>query len=259
MKKILELTIHNLNKILSIYNYKVIVKKTNKKLQFTNFSDFEKKATNKILDLTMVSKENIEFIISAINYLNKNKIQGDYAETGVWRGGLSILSYQIFNHLSNIKRNFFLYDTFEGMPKPSKFDKKRNKNSKDVLGKWKKSLSTDEGWNYASINDVKKNIINHCGKNSIKRFKMIKGKVENTLKIKNNLPKRISLLRLDTDFYNSTKAELKYLFNIVSDGGIIIFDDYSNWFGAKKVIDKFFKDKKYFLIKIDNNSRFIIK
>ena len=88
---------------------------------------------------------------------------------------------------------------------------------------------------------------------------MIKGKVENSLIIKKNLPKKICLLRLDTDFYKSTKAELNNLFKLVSKGGVIIFDDYSNWLGAKKAIDEFFKNKKYLLCKIDNNSRFIIK
>jgi len=251
--------IKNLNRILIKYNRKIIVKRIDNKIKFHNLSKFEKKIVNKIIKLTMVSSENIEFIISAINYIKRKKIHGDYAETGIWRGGISILSYLMFSEKSKERKNFYLYDTFEGMPKPSKHDKKLNKNLSQVFEKWKEKSKTKEGWNFSPINEVKRNIIKLCGKKSLKNFNFIKGKVENTLKIKKNLPKKICLLRLDTDFYNSTKSELNNLFNLVSKGGVIIFDDYSNWLGAKKAIDEFLKNKKYLLCKIDDNSRFIIK
>ena len=260
MKLIFQKIIQNLNKIFSTFGYTLIIVNNNqRKINFKNFNFQEKKSINKILSLTMVSDENIEFLISAIRYVKKNKIKGYYVETGIWKGGLSILSYLTFTNKNKNKMKFFLFDTFEGMPKPSKYDKKLNKDLSQVFDKWEKKIKTSEGWNLSPINEVQKNIIKLCGKKSLNDFNFIKGKVENTLKIKKNLPKKISLLRLDTDFYNSTKAELDYLFNKVSKGGIIIFDDYSNWLGAKKAIDDFLKNKKYLLCKIDNNSRFIIK
>ena len=260
MKLIFQKIIQNLNKIFSTVGYTLIIVNNNqRKINFKNFNFQEKKSINKILSLTMVSDENIEFLISAIRYVKKNKIKGYYVETGIWKGGLSILSYLTFTNKNKNKMKFFLFDTFEGMPKPSKYDKKLNKDLSQVFDKWEKKIKTSEGWNLSPINEVQKNIIKLCGKKSLNDFNFIKGKVENTLKIKKNLPKKICLLRLDTDFYNSTKAELDYLFNKVSKGGIIIFDDYSNWLGAKKAIDDFLKNKKYLLCKIDNNSRFIIK
>lgn len=260
MKIILKKLIQNLNKVILTYGYTLIIKRNDqRKINFKNFDIKEKQSINKILPLTMVSDENIEFLVSAIKYVKKNKIRGDYAETGIWKGGLSILSFLTFMNKDKKKMNFFLFDTFEGMPKPSKYDKKINKDLSQVFDKWKKKTKTPEGWNLSPIDEVKKNIIKLCGKKSLNNFIFIKGKVENTLKIKKNLPKKICLLRLDTDFYKSTKAELNYLFNRVSKGGIIIFDDYSNWLGAKKAIDDFLKNKKYLLCKIDNNSRFIIK
>jgi len=259
MKPILIKIVLKLNNILKKYNLRVTVQNTKKLFNFKGLSNAEIKKINKILKLTMVSHENLIFLISVIKYLKKNKIEGDYVETGVWRGGLSILSYLMFSEKSKKNKHFYLYDTFEGMPKPSKFDKKINKNLYQVMDKWKKSSKTKEGWNFSSLDEVKNNIIKICGVKSLKSFFLIKGKVENSLIIKKNLPKKICLLRLDTDFYKSTQAELNNLFKLVSKGGVIIFDDYSNWLGAKKAIDEFFKNKKYLLCKIDNNSRFIIK
>lgn len=259
MKILIKKIILNLNKILRQYNLRVTIQNLKKSNHLKELSKKEKQNVKKILNLTMVSNDNLIFLVSAINYVKKNKIKGDYVETGIWRGGLSILSYLTFKNKTSEKMKFFLFDTFEGMPKPSKYDKKINKNLSQVFDKWKKKTKTLEGWNFSSINEVQNNIIKFCGKKSLDNFKFIKGKVENTLKIKKNLPKKICLLRLDTDFYNSTKSELDNLFKLVSKGGIIIFDDYSNWLGSKKAIDEFLKNKKYLLCKIDKNSRFIIK
>lgn len=259
MKFIIKKIIFKLNNILKRHHLRITIQSTKRLFDFKDLSKSEVQKINKILKLTMVSQENLIFLISAIKYLKKKKIEGDYAETGVWKGGLSILSYQMFSEKIKKKKRFYLYDTFEGMTKPSKFDRKINKDLSQVMDKWKNTSKTKEGWNFSPLDEVKDNITRKCGKNSLKDFFFIKGKVEDTLKNKRNLPKKICLLRLDTDFYNSTKSELTYLFNRVSKGGVVIFDDYSNWLGAKKAIDDFLKNKKYLLCKIDNNSRFIIK
>jgi len=259
MKLIIKKIIRKLNSILKRYSLRITIQSTKRLFNYKDLSKGEIEKVNNISKLTMVSQENVIFLISVIKYLKKKNVVGDYAETGVWKGGLSILSYQMF--LENIKKRkrFYLYDTFEGMVKPGNFDRKINKNVSEVMNKWKISSKTKGGWNISSLDEVKHNIIRKCGKSSLNDFVFIKGKVEDTLKNKRNIPKKICLLRLDTDFYNSTKSELTYLFNRVSKGGVVIFDDYTNWLGAKKAIDDFLKNKKYLLCKIDNNSRFIIK
>jgi hypothetical protein len=87
----------------------------------------------------------------------------------------------------------------------------------------------------------------------------IKGPVEKTLLNYENLPKKISILRLDTDFYESTKIELEILFPLLSNNGILIIDDYACWEGAKKAVDEYFSKKKFTMFKIDFVARFIIK
>ena len=94
---------------------------------------------------------------------------------------------------------------------------------------------------------------------SEKNLICIKGKVEETLKIKDNLPEKISILRLDTDWYSSTKIELEILFPLLEKNGILIIDDYGYWQGAKKAVDEYFKDKEHTMFNIDFTGRLIIK
>ena len=88
---------------------------------------------------------------------------------------------------------------------------------------------------------------------------MIKGKVENTLRNKQKLPKKISILRLDTDFYESTKIELEVLFPRLVKGGVLIIDDYGFWKGAKKAVDEYFFNIPILFNRVDTTGRIAIK
>ena len=108
---------------------------------------------------------------------------------------------------------------------------------------------------FSSIEMVKTNILRHT---SINNIKFVKGPVEQTLLKEENLPKKISVLRLDTDFYSSTKIELKVLYPRLINGGILIIDDYGYWQGARKAVDEYFNEKKILHI-VDQTCRYIIK
>ena len=93
-----------INKILIKSDYKILLinksikiasdsRRIRKKL---NLSKSNLRLANRIAGLTMVSNSNIEFLIDAINYTKIKKIKGDYVETGVWKGGLSILAFLCF-------------------------------------------------------------------------------------------------------------------------------------------------------------------
>jgi hypothetical protein len=126
------------------------------------------------------------------------------------------------------------------------------------LKRWKKRKRKNHvNWCYAGIDSVKKNILSTLGsKNNVK---LIEGKVEDTLLQKSQLPKKIALLRLDTDWYKSTMIELEILYPLLSKGGVLIIDDYGHWKGAKKAVDEFFKADKVFMHRIDYSCRLIIK
>jgi O-methyltransferase len=66
-------------------------------------------------------------------------------------------------------------------------------------------------------------------------------------------------LRLDTDFYSSTKIELEILYPRLVKGGVLIIDDYGSWEGSKRAVDEYFKNEKVWLHYIDNDSRLLIK
>jgi hypothetical protein len=69
----------------------------------------------------------------------------------------------------------------------------------------------------------------------------VKGLVEDTLPM--NSPEKISILRVDTDWYSSTKHILNSLFKKVVSGGVVIFDDYESWEGARTAINEFFDEQ----------------
>ena len=88
---------------------------------------------------------------------------------------------------------------------------------------------------------------------------MVAGKVEDT--IPKHLPGQMSVLRLDTDWYESTKHELTYLYPLLAPYGVLIIDDYGHWQGARKAVDEYFQSQAgtHFLHRIDYTGRLLVK
>jgi O-methyltransferase len=217
----------------------------------------ELKFIKNISNYSMCTPANHWAIIQSLKHIKKNNIEGDIVECGVWKGGNLILFKKILNKIG-INRKIYAFDTFEGMPVPGQndFDLKNN-NANAVYGKYRQK---DIKWCYSSLEEVRQNIL----KTDLElnnNFKFIKGKVEETLKENKNLPDKISLLRLDTDFYESTMIELEILFPRLQKGGILIIDDYGHWKGSKLAVDEYFNLEKnfYFMHRIDYASRLLIK
>ncbi len=199
-------------------------------------------------------------LINSIKHVKNKNIEGDFVECGVWKGGNLI----IFNNLINkykLNKKIFAYDTYTGMSEPTVFDK--NILNVDAKKEWEINKKTDNinlSFNcYSSLDEVKNNIKkNSYNENSLENLNFIKGKVEETLQSKENLPEKISILRLDTDWYESTKVELEVLYPRLVKNGILIIDDYGHWKGARKAVDEYFKDKKIVKHYIDFSCRMII-
>jgi hypothetical protein len=125
-----------------------------------------------------------------------------------------------------------------------------------AVDKWKsKQKEQHNEWCFASLEEVKSNLFStgYPQKNLV----FLKGKAENT--IPKIMPSKIALLRLDTDWYQSTKHELKHLFPVLTKHGVLILDDYGSWAGAKKAVDEYFKNKSILLNRIDSTGRVGIK
>jgi len=151
---------------------------------------------------TMTSIERIVELFNSLEYIRLNKIDGDFVECGVWRGGniLGIMEYLHFYNMTD--RHVWIYDTFQGMTQPEEIDVDLNDN--------KASTILQEVICYSSIDEVKKNLSISSFPNE--KIKYVVGDVCETLDVNTNIPNKISLLRLDTDWYKSTKKELTVLY-----------------------------------------------
>jgi len=206
-----------------------------------NFEEYYKLCEKESLN---VSKERFLSLYQAINYVYKSKIEGDLVECGVFMGGSSMMMAfcmkKLQDEMSNRKK-LWLYDTFEGMANASKHDENiLNQKATVELFNSKKKENSKDIWAYSSLSYVKKNMKN-TGLN-FDDTKYVVGLVEDTLEKES--PSKISILRLDTDFYESTKKELEILYPKLQVGGVIIVDDYGHWKGCKKAVDEYFRDKK---------------
>ena len=159
--------------------------------------------------------------------------------------------------LGSAERDLYLFDTFEGMSPPSEHDV-------DMAGQRAGTMlaaqsKTDAGsyWCYASLEDVQ-GALAQVGYPA-ERVHYVKGKVEETVPAR--APQQIALLRLDTDWYESTRHELEHLSPRLAPGGVLIIDDYGHWKGARQATDEFIAATPDFglLTRIDYTGRQAIK
>jgi len=194
---------------------------------------------------TMVPETRLRFMYDAIERVNQNGIAGDIVEAGVWKGGMSMIMAiaQLHTSLPGLERQSWLYDTFEGLPAPSADNDAHSKDiyekiqSGEMTPEQEKGWSVEQGkWNYGPEELVQKNMLATGFPKDQIHF--VRGKVEDTLKALENLPEKIAILRLDTDWYESTKAELEILLPRLQPGGLLFIDDYCTWGGSRKAADE---------------------
>ncbi len=153
-------------------------------------------------------------------------------------------------------RHFYLFDTFEGMPPPTSVDQTADGTLAQTH--LDQDVARTGVWCIADIEDVQRNMASTGYPPD--RIHMVKGRVEST--IPSQAPvEPIALLRLDTDWYESTRHELVHLFPHLVDGGVLIIDDYGHWAGARKAADEYFAglSHSYYMHRVDYTGRLLIK
>ncbi|MEX2127608.1 MAG: TylF/MycF/NovP-related O-methyltransferase [Xanthobacteraceae bacterium] len=213
---------------------------------------FEKCALN-----SMTSMERLYGLYTSIEYIVRNQLPGDIVECGVWRGGSMMMAALSLLHFGDkAGRRLFLFDTFEGMPAPTGADYKFDGMQADE--KWQ-SLQRGEGseWNNVPIEIVRDAMASTNYPED--KIVLVKGRVEDTLPI-HGLD-QIALLRLDTDFYASTKQELTHLYPRLVPGGVLIVDDFGTWAGSHRAVVEYFDehDISILLSRLDAAGRIGIK
>jgi O-methyltransferase len=196
---------------------------------------------------TMVPRQHLVFLERLIKIVNFNNLPGDIVECGVWKGGCSMWM-MLCQKQYHMHRNFYLYDTFDGMTFPdSEKDEKEAVDTYNVIkeGKYHRNYDSwhkQNKWAFAPIEFVKANI--NVIQYDASKINYVVGDVCTTLNT--TVPSGISILRLDTDWYSSTKKELDVLFPLVNKNGYVIIDDYYTWKGSRTATDEFLlinKDK----------------
>ncbi len=206
---------------------------------------------------TLTSPERIFALIQAVRYVVQARIPGAMVECGVWRGGSMMAVAYTLKRLGQDQVNLYLFDTYAGMPKPAELDV-------DCTGQpaLVQFAATQQGedssfWCYAPLAEVRQNMASTGY--DMDRVTFIEGKVEQTIPAA--APAQISLLRLDTDWYASTKHELTHLFPRLSAGGVLIVDDYGYWRGSRKAVDEYLAENRIHLLlhRIDATGRIAVK
>ncbi len=202
---------------------------------------------------TMTSVERLYALYKAVEYLSAAGIAGDFVECGVWRGGSMMCAALTLLRAADISRQLYLYDTFEGMVPPLLADVDLNGQPAAARLSLEKRTESSHIWAYAPIDTVHGNMASTGYPED--NITYVRGPVEQT--IPDTVPETIALLRLDTDWYASTRHELEHLFPRLVKGGVLIIDDYGHWQGARRAVDEYFStsDCKILLNRIDYTGR----
>ncbi len=204
---------------------------------------------------TMTSSQRVAALCDAIRYISAHGIRGDIVECGVWKGGSALAAARTLLECVDVERTLWLYDTFSGMTPPEDVDRRLG-DGVQAAAILRDSTRGADIWAVADLDEVKRTM-SLCGYPDDK-IRYVVGPVERTLP--ESMPEEIALLRLDTDWYASTRHELVHLFPRLSAGGILIIDDYGDWEGAHKAVDEYLASikKPVFLARIDDSGRIAV-
>lgn len=197
----------------------------------------------RVTPYTMTGAARLEGLLAATNHVVRNDIPGAFVECGVWRGGSMMAVILRLQELGATDRDLYLYDTFEGMPEPTKEDV--SDYDPAALKVWHQARKESKrAWDFFFNEDV---FNEHSVRQRLldtgypaSRLHFVRGKVEDT--IPGVLPSAIAVLRLDTDWYQSTLHELRHLYPLLSSGGVLIVDDYGHWKGCRQAVEEYFAE-----------------
>jgi Macrocin-O-methyltransferase (TylF) len=192
---------------------------------------------------TMCSNARLRSLHEECKDVVKRGIPGAIVECGCARGGSVALMALTLKDLGE-RRDLWLFDTFEGLPAPTQ-------NDPDF-----EIADAFTGTCVGTLEDVRSLFVRLEVE---KNVHMVKGLFQDTLASADTGP--IALLHIDGDWYDSVRVCLEALYDRVTPGGVIQFDDYGYWRGARKAVDEFLQKRelKFPLRKIDYSGRCLTK
>ena len=254
MKKLIKLV---LNGLFSFFGYSFISNKEldriyNKKIAEGQKDDSFEKSVALVLTYSMLSKKRLYNIWEMIEYVVENNIEGDIVECGVWKGGsVGMMARSLLNQ--NVEsRKLHLFDAFDDICEPD-YRVDGDRAIKEVGGTdfAQGKLEPVKGiYNYlgkdghGTMEECKELLIDKI-KYPMENIEFHQGWFQDTLVGIEDEINKISLLRIDADWYASTKVCLDSLYQLVSKGGVIIIDDYLAYDGCEKAVDEFFLNQEF--------------
>lgn len=192
--------------------------------------------------LTMCGEKSVGQLVNALYIIHKEEIPGDFIEAGVWRGGLPIIMRAFLAHVDDTERMVWLADSFQGLPKPEhdRKDKLAHLLLSPLQHLSASRTEVEQAFDFFDLLDA--------------QVGFLEGWFRETLP---SMPDRpLALIRLDGDYYESTRDALEALYDRLSFGGFLIVDDYHLPLGCKKAVNEFRKkrgiDEK--LVRINNQA-----
>ena len=201
---------------------------------------------------TMTSIERMYALYTSVRHVIEREVAGDVVECGVFAGGSAMLAALTLQRFGDDTRRVWLYDTFTGMSEPTAPD------GAEARAEWERNQRGEVNlWCYASRADVEANMA--LTGFPADRALFVPGKVEETIPA--SAPERIALLRLDTDWYESTYHKLIHLYPRLKAGGVLILDDYGHFEGARRAVDRYFDESgaRPLLTRVDYTARVGVK
>jgi hypothetical protein len=241
--------------LLRRWGYDIVARGTEKELP-VDFDERDTQIIRAVQPYTMTGPERLYALIKAVEYVVNNRVEGAIVECGVWKGG-SMMAVALTLARLNSHRHLYLFDTYEGMTRPGEHDVSSwGKRASEAF----EGLRINDGssrWSNAPLEDVKTAMASTGYDSAFVHY--VKGRVEDT--IPREAPQAVSLLRLDTDWYESTRHELTHLFPRLACGGVLIVDDYGHWLGARKAVDEYVAHEKLCILlnRIDYTGRIGVK
>jgi O-methyltransferase len=206
---------------------------------------------------TLTSAERIAAVCDATSYVVRARLEGAFAECGVWRGGSMMAVALTLIELGDTDRDLYLFDTFSGMTEPTAEDRSSPYDGYSPHRRWRRHRAAGRAWAGVPAEVVRERV--ESTGYPPERIHLIEGKVEETLP--EHAPPALALLRLDTDWYASTRHELVHLYPRLAEGGVLIVDDYGHYEGARRAVDEYFGERGEtpLLQRIDYTGRLALK
>jgi O-methyltransferase len=229
---------------------------------WTGIDAADRTIVERALPYTMTSVARLDSVVQSVRHCVRRDVPGAFAECGVWRGGSVLAMILTLQELGAPPRDIHLYDTFEGMTEPTELD--TSAVDRPALEIWNEARADGKrAWPEMFGPEV---FDEHSVRDTLlatgypeERIHIVKGRVEDTLPAQ--APDALALLRLDTDWYESTRHELHELYPRLADGGVLIIDDYGHWEGARRAVDEYFAEHAppLLLNRIDYTGRVAVK